>query len=76
MPGLRRRDWVGRLHQISAPILIIHGTEDPVIPYAYALALDEAFPNATLVKLEGTGHELPRAEWPKILEAIERRTAT
>jgi hypothetical protein len=47
-----------------------------VIPYAYALALDEAFPNATLVKLEGTGHELPRAEWPKTLEAIERRTAT
>ena len=26
--------WYGRLDQITQPALIIHGTADPVLPYA------------------------------------------
>ncbi len=47
-----------------------------MIPYAYALALDKAFPNATLLSLKERDMNCLGAEWPKILEAIERRTAT
>ena len=67
--------WVGRLHEIDVPVLIVHGTEDPVLPYAHALALEAALPQSTLVTLEGTGHELHRADWPAIHDAVEAHTA-
>ena len=67
--------WVGRLDEISAPTLIIHGTEDPVIPYAHGLALEAALPDARLLTLEGTGHELHENDWEVILDAIQEHTA-
>jgi pimeloyl-ACP methyl ester carboxylesterase len=67
--------WLGRLGEIMAPALVIHGTEDPVLPYTHGLALEAELPNAALLTLEGTGHELHRADWPVILDAIERHTA-
>jgi pimeloyl-ACP methyl ester carboxylesterase len=67
--------WIDRLDEIRVPALIIHGTEDIVLPYAHALALRDALPHATLLTLTGTGHELPRGDWPRILDAIERHTA-
>src|ERR671918_1484535 len=67
--------WVDRLDEIDIPALVVHGTEDPVLPYAHALALEAALPNASLLTLEGTGHELHRADWPAILDAVERHTA-
>jgi pimeloyl-ACP methyl ester carboxylesterase len=67
--------WVGRLDEVHAPALIIHGSEDPVLPYAHALALEAALQGSTLLTLEGTGHELHRKDWPVILDAIARHTA-
>jgi pimeloyl-ACP methyl ester carboxylesterase len=67
--------WIGRLSEITQPALIIHGTEDQVLPYAHALALERDLPNTHLVTLTGTGHELHPADWPTILDAIERHTA-
>lgn len=66
--------WVGRLGEIEAPALIVHGTEDPVLPYAHALALEEALPESTLLTLEGTGHELHRADWSTIIDSIVSHT--
>ena len=66
--------WVGRLGEIRAPALVIHGTEDPVLPYAHALALKVALPDVRLVTLEGSGHELHEADWGVILDAIEEHT--
>jgi pimeloyl-ACP methyl ester carboxylesterase len=66
--------WVGRLTEIRVPALVIHGTEDPVLPYAHGVALEEGLPRATLVTLEGTGHELHPADREAMLEAIERHT--
>lgn len=66
--------WVGRLNEIKAPILIIHGTDDPVLPYAHALALKSAFKNSTLLTLKGAGHELNRADWNTIIAAIDGHT--
>lgn len=68
-------NWAGRLHEITVPALIIHGTEDKVLPYAHALALERELPNSTLLTLEGTGHELPEGDWPAMLKAIEGHTA-
>src|SRR5690606_17489312 len=55
--------WIDRLQEIRRPALVIHGTDDIVLPYVHAEALHAALPNSRLVKLEGTGHELPRAVW-------------
>lgn len=74
--SLREADgWVNRMHEIRAPALVIHGTDDIVLPYAHALALQDALPNATLLTLNRTGHELARGDWPRILDAIEILTA-
>jgi pimeloyl-ACP methyl ester carboxylesterase len=67
--------WAGRLDEVIAPSLIIHGTEDPVLPYEHGLALHAALGHSTLLTLTGTGHELHQADWPVILDAIEQHTA-
>jgi pimeloyl-ACP methyl ester carboxylesterase len=66
--------WLDRLDEIDVPAQVVHGTEDPVLPYAHALALAAALPKASLLTLEGTGHELHRADWPAILDAVEQHT--
>ncbi|MBE9109073.1 alpha/beta hydrolase [Nodosilinea sp. LEGE 07298] len=66
--------WLNRLNEIAIPTLIIHGTEDLVLPYAHALALKAEIPNTRLVTLPGTGHELHPNDWPVIVEAIQQHT--
>jgi pimeloyl-ACP methyl ester carboxylesterase len=68
--------WLNRLHEISVPTLIIHGTEDIVLPYAHALALQSEISNSTLLTLAGTGHELHPEDWSTILKAIQNHTAS
>ncbi len=66
--------WVNRLDEIRVPVLIIHGTEDPVLPYAHGLALQKALPDSRLLTLHGTGHELHPADWPLLIDAIVEHT--
>lgn len=74
--GLRdATGWVDRLDEIKTPTLIIHGTDDPVLPYAHGLALNSALANSRLVTLPGAGHELPPLDWPVIIDAIVGHTA-
>jgi pimeloyl-ACP methyl ester carboxylesterase len=68
--------WLNRLNEIAAPTLVIHGTEDPVLPYVHGLALKAEIPNAVLLTLEGTGHELHRDDWSVIIEAIQQHTTS
>lgn len=48
-----------QLRTLDVPMLVIHGTEDPVFPYEHGVALAEAVPGAVLHTIEGLGHELP-----------------
>jgi pimeloyl-ACP methyl ester carboxylesterase len=63
-----------RLNAIAAPLLVIHGTADPLIPYPHGVALAEAVPGSTLVTIEGGGHELHEGDWDQMLDAIARHT--
>ena len=65
-----------RLDEIAAPLLVIHGTADPLIPYPHGVALANAVPGATLVTIEGGGHELHERDWDQMLDAITRHTET
>ena len=59
-----------RLADLRAPLLVIHGTADPLFPVAHGLALAQLVPGATMVRLEGGGHELHEADWDAIIAAI------
>ena len=47
--------WVDRLHEIHTPVLIIHGTDDRVLPYAHGLALHDALPDSRRVEHTARG---------------------
>lgn len=64
----------GRLHEIQAPFLVIHGTGDPIFPIAHGAALADAVPGASLLRLDGSGHELNEADWETIIAAIVGHT--
>ena len=47
------------LAKLDIPALVVHGTEDPILPYPHGVALAETIPGAELMTLEGAGHEMP-----------------
>lgn len=49
-------DTSARLGEISTPTLIVHGTDDGVLPYANAELIASLMPTARLETLEGAGH--------------------
>ena len=63
-------DRTEAVRQIQAPALVIHGDKDPMINVAAGQATASAIPGAELLVLPGMGHDLPRALWPTIVDAI------
>jgi len=63
------------LSSITPPTLVIHGTADPMFPIEHAEALVEEIPRARLLRLEGAGHGVYRADWEAIAGAILEHTA-
>ena len=55
------------LRSTSIPALVIHGTDDPILPYPHGKALAEAIPGAKLLTIDGMGHDLPVQVWPQII---------
>lgn len=66
--------WHGRLDQIQAPTLVVHGTEDPILP-GHGQILAEMIPQAELMLLEGAGHVLDPADADAVVGAILKLTA-
>lgn len=63
-------EWKGLLPEMTAPLLVIHGTSDPIFPVEQGEALAETVAGAKLVRIEGGGHELHPQDWPGIEAAI------
>jgi pimeloyl-ACP methyl ester carboxylesterase len=63
------------LQAVRVPTLVIHGKDDPLVPVQAGEDTAEAVPGAQLMVIEGMGHDLPRAVWPRIIEAISTLTA-
>jgi pimeloyl-ACP methyl ester carboxylesterase len=60
------------LATITAPTLVIHGGDDPLIPPACGRDTAARIPNADLMLIDGMGHDLPPALDRKVIEAIDR----
>lgn len=64
-----------RLSEITAPTLVMHGTEDPLFPFPHAEALAHEIPDARLVPLRGMGHQYPPEPlWDVIIEEVAAHT--
>ena len=63
-----------RLSEIEVPVLVIHGTDDPLFPLAHGEELARAIPGARLVVIDGLGHELPPWAWDDVLPALIAHT--
>lgn len=45
-----------RIKNIQCPVTMIHGKQDLVVPYAWAIEAQKAVPDSTLITLDTTGH--------------------
>ena len=63
-------DRTSRLHEIKVPALIIHGTEDAILPLDHGIAVADGITDSKRMIMEGVGHEIPEELIPEIVKAI------
>jgi pimeloyl-ACP methyl ester carboxylesterase len=68
-------DRTEELRRLRVPTLVIHGTADRMVLPSGGRDTAKAIPGARLELIEGMGHDLPRALWPRIIDAIEENAA-
>lgn len=59
-----------RLRRVKVPTTVIHGRLDPLLPLAHGEATARAVPGARLVVLDSLAHDIPRALWSELVDAI------
>ena len=62
------------LGRVTVPALVLHGDADPLVRVEGGRATAAAIKGAKLEVLPGMGHALPRAVWPRIVDAIAAHT--
>lgn len=62
IPGMEHDEtcWDGMppiaLEQIATPTLVVHGTDDPIVPFSHGATVAERVPNAELLNIPKGGH--------------------
>jgi pimeloyl-ACP methyl ester carboxylesterase len=56
MAAVQSHDTIGRLGEIAAPTLVLHGTDDGTVPVENGRALAAAIPGARLIEYPGGRH--------------------
>ena len=62
------------LENVSLPTLVIHGRDDPLVPVEGGIDTYEAIRGSDLLVIGGMGHDLPKALWGRIADAITHLT--
>lgn len=65
-------DRRSRLTTVSAPTLVVHGSDDPLFPSACGADTAASIPGAEFLLMEGMGHDLPPQLYGAVVEAIDR----
>ena len=63
-------DRRARLKDVTAPTLVIHGADDPLVPVEGGRDTASAIAGATILEVPGMGHDLPLALVDTIADAI------
>ena len=58
------------LATLSLPVLVIHGSDDPLIPVTCGVETAAAVTGAKLMIIDGLGHSIPIQLWPDIIAAL------
>ena len=61
---------LNRLKEIKIPTLVIHGTEDPIIPLEHGLAIADQIENSDFMLMDRVGHELPKELIPDLTNRL------
>tara|TARA_B100000614_G_scaffold260274_1_gene286744 strand:- start:1034 stop:1987 length:954 start_codon:yes stop_codon:yes gene_type:complete len=64
------QDRTPRLHEITVPTLVIHGTEDAILPLDHGIAVADGITDSKRMIMEGVGHEIPEELLPEIVSEI------
>ncbi len=67
-------DRTAALRELDVPTTVIHGTRDLMVGTSGGKATAAAIPGAHLELIEGMGHDLPRALWDRVVNAIVAAT--
>jgi pimeloyl-ACP methyl ester carboxylesterase len=67
-------DRTEQLRRLRVPTVVIHGTDDPLVPFRGGVATARAIPDAEFIALPGMGHDLPNEVWPKLIDAVVGNT--
>lgn len=65
--------WIGRLSELTAPALVIHGRYDPILSFEHGRKLASKLHASRLVALDA-GHELNPKDWKRIIDEISNAT--
>lgn len=63
-----------RLASVTTPTLVIHGTDDPLVPVEGGRDTAAAIPGADLLEIPGMGHDLPPGLFDILADAITAHT--
>lgn len=63
-------DRSAMLPRIGVPTQVLHGAQDPLIPADAGRQLASLIPGATLDLVDGMGHDLPTALYPRFVASI------
>lgn len=63
------------LPRLTMPVQVIHGRDDALVPVAAGHDLARKIARARLEVIDGMGHDLPEALWPRFAESIEALAA-
>jgi pimeloyl-ACP methyl ester carboxylesterase len=55
---------------VTAPTVVIHGTDDPMVRPRNGRSLARTIPGARFVVVDGMGHDLPEPVWRPVIEAL------
>ena len=64
-------DRTSRLRNVAVPTLVLHGSEDPLMPLEHGRAAAKAIPQARLEVIPGMGHALPESLWGLVIDQID-----
>jgi pimeloyl-ACP methyl ester carboxylesterase len=73
---LKSGNRTAELRRIDIPTLVIHGDKDRLINVSGGRATHRAIRGSQLIVIEGMGHDLPDAFWPRIEAAIVEHAKT
>ncbi len=60
----------GYAQRITAPTVVVHGTDDPMVRPRNGRSLAKIIPGARFVVVDGMGHDLPEPVWRPVVEAL------